>query len=336
MKTLILLSLILLTGCFPGQGGYVTVFDSGDGATEPEDKWPNDTLAIVTWYAALENLSPIMIPETLDNICARAGVPGQLVDGQMLTTSFLENGLDQTFMAINSDLGIHAKAITFVEESITLKGFFDIDFTPLPPPEVIIPGTIVLVSALATEDEQPSTRWSDTYLLKLDTSNYVWYGNQNEALNVQEAIKYGVYKYLEDFQTKGKITDATEMDNFYAIVEDPPVQTISNGLGLPNNFLESGLTQADEYAEEQDLYNVEVIFNFKTVNIKGFYGPLGDPIEDPPAPEDMISGTQVQVSIEATENGVPSSRFLNMFLMKIDSDEGNIYVWYGNQLSATP
>jgi len=236
-------------------------------------------------------------------------------------------------LAINSDIGINGKVLTFVEDSAALKSFYDIDFNEIPPPEEILPGTLVLVEILATEDGVPSTRWSNTYFLKLDTGHYVWYGNQKESLKVQEAKAYEVTDYLLDYQEEGAQTEATEMNYYYANTTEDD-QTFF-GLPLPTDFLESGLTQADEYAFEQNLYDVTIVFNMNTVEIKNFYNLNDVIIDPPPSPEDMLPGTKVLVSIEATEDGVSSTRFRNMFLMKIDSiDEGNRYIWYGDQLDA--
>jgi hypothetical protein len=228
VKVLILSILLLLGGCFPGSGGYVQVYGTDEGATEPEDQWPLDTLAVVTWFVTLEKLSPVTLPGTLDNLCARAGVTTQLVNNQFLPNSFLENGVSQFWMETNPTLGINGKTLTFVEESVTLKSFYDIDFNPIEPPEEILPGTLVLVGALATENEVPSTRWVNTYLLKLDTGNYVWYGNQNDTENVQEARAFGVYDYFEDFEQKGPQTDYTQMNHLFGNKDDPTSSYLSS------------------------------------------------------------------------------------------------------------
>lgn len=325
MKVLTLTFLLLLAGCFPGKGGYVEIFGE-EGATTPDDPYPQDTLAIISFFTRFQAVTPVLAPPDLDTICARADVETQQVNGIRLTTSFLEDGIDQTFMAINPTVGIYNKTIVFNPESATFKEFFDIDFNPIPPPETIFPGTIVLVGVLATEDGNDSTRFTNTYLLKLDSGNYIWYGNQNPSPNVQKAIDYGVYDYLDEFQNKTPESNPTNMNDYFAIIGDPD-QTIflSN---LPNDFLEYGVDQTQMFTDPLNLEDKTVVFNFRTVQIKKFLDITGAEIPEPGA-DNILPGTIVQVGIEATEDDTASTRFSDMFLVFLDSGK---YVWFGNQL----
>jgi len=326
VKILTLLSLILLWGCFPGPGGYTSSLGDDEGATAPEDKWPADTAAISSFFERFQALTPILLPNTLDNICARASVEAQKVNELELTTSFLEDGVDQTFMAIHPTLGIYDKTIVFIPESTSFQSFYDINFNPIPSPEIILPGTIVLVGILATENGEASDRFLNTYLLKLDSGNYIWYGNQKPSPDVQKAIDYGVYDYLVEFQDETPSATPTDMNDYFSIIGNID-QTI-RGADVPNDFLEYGEDQFSMFTNTENLQDKKVLFNFNTVKIKVFYNLDLIPIPEPGA-ENILPGSIVLITIDATEDDVPSTRFSNMYLLRLDSGK---YVWFGNQL----
>jgi len=330
-----LFTLLLLWGCFPGPGGYVEVFSTdGDGAEGPADKWPQDTQAILAWMTGLEIRTPVIDPSAMDEYCARAGVPSQQVGELPLTTSFLENGLDQTFMFINSYVGLAGKEVVFSKPSLILKNFYNMDLEeiPGPGPNMISPGTVLLVGIAATENETPSIRFEDTYLLKLDTGYYVWYGNQKQLPNVQEAMDYGVYDYLVDFSEATPEDQATNMNGLFAIAGDAS-QTIGGGLFVPNDFIEDGIDQTTMIENPLFLNDVLVTFNMTSVEIKKFFNSNFQEILEPETPEDIVSGTIVLIGIEAQEENVSSDRFKNMYLMYLDDET---YRWYGNQNPAIP
>ena len=135
--------------------------------------------------------------------------------------------------------------------------------------------------------------------------------------------------YFSGFEAKTPSTDYTAWNSYFS--QTTNIVTPSTATVMP--FLQNGLYQNLYFSNPQGLPNVTVDFDLNSLAITNFYylsTPTYIPIDPPPETEIPI-GTIVSININATENGVSSTRWQNAYMLKIQNGSTFWYVWYGNQ-----
>lgn len=138
--------------------------------------------------------------------------------------------------------------------------------------------------------------------------------------------------YFATFESRTPTSNYATMNGLFS----EPINIVTPSTATVEYFLENGLSQSLMFSPNpQGLGGITVDFDLQTLQIKNFYylgaGPAPYILIDP-SPEDEIPiGTIVLVGINATENGVASSRWQNAYMLKIQNGSSYWYVWYGNQ-----
>jgi hypothetical protein len=190
MKILIGLLFLSIYGCIPTNGGYIPS-GSGQGAISPDQQFPDDYATLQSYFSQFEAKTPTSDYTTMNGYFSE---PTNIVTPSTATpTDFLENGFYQSLLFSSNPQGLGGKTVDFDLNSLAINNFYYIPAASTstaptfqeinPPPENNIPiGTIVLVSINATENGATSSRFQNTYMLKIQNGTtywYVWYGNQN-------------------------------------------------------------------------------------------------------------------------------------------------------------
>jgi hypothetical protein len=181
----------MIYGCLPTDGGYYPE-EGNQGAIAPDQRFPDDYSTLQDYFSQFEIKTPTSDYITMTGYFS---TPSDIVSESTATTPtstyFLQNGLNQALMFINTQYGLAGKTVDFDLNTLSINDFLYLSQTPPyipmdPQPVNNIPiGTIVLVSIDATIDGVASNYFQTTYMLKIKqgpTYWYVWYGNQNPLL----------------------------------------------------------------------------------------------------------------------------------------------------------
>jgi len=138
--------------------------------------------------------------------------------------------------------------------------------------------------------------------------------------------------YFSSFEIRTPTSVYTTMNGFFST----PTNVVAPSPATSTDFLENGFNQGLMVSSNPEgLGGKTVDFDLNSLAINNFYylgpGPAPYVLIDPPPENEIPIGTIVLVSINATENGVASSRWQNAYMLKIQSGSSFWYVWYGNQ-----
>lgn len=145
--------------------------------------------------------------------------------------------------------------------------------------------------------------------------------------------------YFSSFESRTPTTNYATMNGLFSTVAN----NVAPATETSDYFLENGLSESLMFAtgQPQGLAGKTVDFDLQSLVIKNFYylpAPATSTFQEinPPPETEILNGTVVLVSINATENGTASSRWQNAYMLKINvaippAAPSYWYVWYGNQ-----